>query len=457
MATISISGILSKKANGGSLSSTEIDYYTKELAEDNVNIAQIGAFLMAVFTRGMTTEEVTNLTAAMVSHSDKLRWNDQQWAKSVVDKHSTGGVGDKTSHILAPMIAACGGKVPMISGRGLGVTGGTIDKLESIDGYSASIGEERLKNMLNDSGFFIVGQTERLVPADQQLYNYRDVTGTVPSVPLITASILSKKLCEGLRVLVVDIKLGSGALFQNLDEVRELANSLITVGRKLDLKVVAVISWMDQPLGSCIGNALEMAEVFSILSGGSFQGRLRELVLTLGENMMKATELTTDRAKARVMMLEAVRDGRAQMAMRKMLVNQGVSSGVAEALCSPPPPDCIDPIDYYLGVMGKMANGKKSVKAPRSGYISDIDAGTIAQVVWRLGAGRNKPDDAIDHTVGIRLLKHVGDAVKSGEVWCIIYYKEKELDSKLEIMTHSAITVLEEAAETPNVIVEVIE
>lgn len=172
---------------------------------------------------------------------------------------------------------------------------------------------------------------------------------------------------------------------------------------------------------------------------------------------MQATELATERAKARVMMLEAVRDGRAQMAMRKMLVNQGVSSGVAEALCSPPPPDCIDPIDYYLGVMGKMANGKKSVKAPRSGYISDIDAGTIAQVVWRLGAGRNKLDDAIDHTVGIRLLKHVGDAVKSGEVWCIIYYKEKELDSKLEIMTHSAITVLEETAETPNVIVEVIE
>ncbi|VDK24933.1 unnamed protein product [Taenia asiatica] len=369
MPTICISEILSKKANGGSLSSAEIDHCIKEVVEDKIDVAQIGAFLMAVFTKGMTPEEVANLTAAMVSHSDKLRWNDQQWAKSVVDKHSTGGVGDKTSHILAPVIAACGGKVPMISGRGLGVTGGTIDKLESIDGYSASIGEEKLKSMLNDTGFFIVGQTERLVPADRQLYKYRDVTGTVASVPLITASILSKKLCEGLRGLVMDIKLGSGALFQNLEEVRELANSLVTVGRKLDLKVVAVISWMDQPLGNCIGNALEMAEVFSILNSGPFQGRLRELVLTLGENMMQAAEIATDRAKARAMMLEAVRDGRAQTTMRKMLVNQGVNAAVAEALCSPPPPDCLDVIDYYLTVMGKMANGKKFVKAPRSGEL----------------------------------------------------------------------------------------
>ncbi|VDD81407.1 unnamed protein product [Mesocestoides corti] len=451
-----VSEMLNLKARGQELSKKDYDDLVNHLCKKTISAVQLGAFLMAVYTKGMTPEEVANLTSSMVSYSDKLRWNDQQWAKVVVDKHSTGGVGDKISHIIAPVISACGGKVPMISGRGLGITGGTIDKLESIKGYSANIPEEKLKSVLNEAGFFIIGQTERLVPADRQLYKYRDVTGTVASVPLITASILSKKLCEGLRGLVMDIKLGSGALFQTLEEVEELANSLVTVGRKLDLKVVAVISLMDEPLGDCIGNALEMAEVFTILAGKPLQGRLGDLTLTIGQSMLSAANLVPNETRARNALTDALRDRKAQAAMCKMLVSQGVDSEMAVALCSPPPEDCTDDIDHYLQVMGKMANKKTPITSPRGGFISQIDAGTIAQVVWRLGAGRDKPDDEIDHTVGIRLLKHVGDPVEEGETWCIVYHKEDTLDAKLGIMTHSAVTVLNEEPESRGVVVKVI-
>ncbi|VDL28709.1 unnamed protein product [Hymenolepis diminuta] len=411
-----ISELVHKKAEGSPLSNKEIDFFIKELVEGGVVAAQIGAFLMAVFTRGMTPDETANLTSAMVNHSEKMRWNDQKWAQFVVDKHSTGGVGDKTSLILAPMIAACGGKVPMISGRGLGITGGTIDKLESIEGYLSNIGTDQLKSLINESGFFIIGQTERLVPADRLLYKYRDVTGTVASIPLITGSILSKKLCEGLRGLVMDIKLGPGALYQDINEVRDLAKSMISVGEKMDLKVVVVVSSMDQPLGQCSGNALEMAEVFSVLSGGPFESRLKDLILTLGSNMLSAATIESNVSEASKMMLQTLHNGKAREAMAKMLVGQGVSSELAEIICSPPPQECPDVIDYYLEKMGKMANTKTPIKAPRKGYISEIDARAVGQVVWRLGAGRDKPEDLIDHTVGVRLLKQVGDYIEKGEI-----------------------------------------
>ncbi|KAL7057523.1 hypothetical protein AAHC03_017076 [Spirometra sp. Aus1] len=412
---------------------------------------------MAVFTKGMTTDEMANLTSCMVSHSDKLRWTDQQWAKVVVDKHSTGGVGDKTSHILAPMIVACGGKVPMISGRGLGLTGGTIDKLESIKGYSAMQPDSKLREMMEEPGFFIVGQTEKLVPADRQLYKYRDVTGTVASIPLITSSILSKKLCEGLCGLVMDIKLGSGALYQNQEEVEDLAKTLVTVGRKLDLKVIAVLSWMDEPLGDCIGNALEMAEVFNILAGDPLRGRLGSLILTLGSNMLATTNIQPNEVRRQGMLLDCLKDGKAQRAMKKMLICQGVEEALAEKLCSDPPDDCEDAIDYYLQLMGMQPTGKTPVKSVRTGYVTQLDAGTIAQVVWRLGAGRDRPDEPIDHTVGIRLFKHVGDYVEEGEIWCMIYHREKEVSQKLYTMTHTALTVLDEPTDFPEVVVKIIE
>ncbi|VDN96771.1 unnamed protein product [Rodentolepis nana] len=417
-----ISQLLNLKGRGMELSKKDYDTFVKHLCNKTISAVQLGAFLMAVFTRGMTPDETANLTSAMVNNSEKMRWSDQKWAQFVVDKQSTGGVGDKTSHILGPMIAACGGKVPMISGRGLGIAGGTIDKLESIEGYSPNVDMKQLKSLINDAGFFIVGQNERMIPADRPLYKYRDVTGTVASIPLITGSILSRKLCEGLRGLVMDIKLGIGALFQNLNEVRHLARTMISVGEKMDLKVVAVVSSMDQPLGQCSGNALEMAEVFSILSGGPFEGRLKDVVLTLGHNMLSAATIESDATKASRMMLQVLNNGKVREAMAKMLVGQGVSSELAEKLCSPPPEECPDAIDYYLETMGKMADVRTPMKAPKTGYISEIDARAVGQVVWRLGAGRDKEDDSIDHTVGVRLLKKVGDYIEKGEI-CIAIEK----------------------------------
>jgi pyrimidine-nucleoside phosphorylase len=369
-----------------------IDAYTAELVPDY----QMAAFAMAVLLRGMDARETAALTLAMRDSGKraKLRVDPR---RPKLDKHSTGGVGDKVSICLAPLLAACGARVPMISGRSLGHTGGTLDKLEAIPGFNVSLGLQAFERIVERDGLALIGQTHDLAPADRKLYALRDVTATVESVPLITASILSKKLAEDLDVLVMDIKVGRGAFMKDVPQARALAESIIRVGKLAGLKVRALLTRMDVPLGRAVGNALETREAIELLRGEAPED-LRACTFALASSLLCASKLARSEAQALKRLERAIADGSALEKLRRVLRAQGGDTRVLDDLSLLP-----------------AAPVRVPVLAARSGYVHDLDALVVAQISQRLGAGRTLAGEAIDPRVGIYLDKKPGERVKKGE------------------------------------------
>jgi len=387
--------LIQKKRDGGVLTREELDALVGGYVRGEVADYQMSAFLMAVFFRGMTPEETAEFTMAMVRSGEQLDLSAIRGVK--VDKHSTGGVGDKTSLVLIPLVAAAGAPVAKLSGRGLGHTGGTIDKLEAIAGFRAELSSEQFIEQVNRIGCAIAAQTARLVPADKQLYALRDVTATVDSVPLIAASVMSKKIAGGSDAIVLDVKTGSGAFMKTLEAARELARTMVGIGKAVGRRTVAVISDMDQPLGRAVGNALEVREAIETLRGEGPED-LRELCLALGAQMLLLAGVVQTPAQARAR-LEGVLDrGEALARFREMVRAQGGDPAVADHPSRLPAAPVVAP-----------------AHSPGNGSVEAIDAGAIGLAAMALGAGRARKEDVIDPAAGVVLRKKVGDAVRQGE------------------------------------------
>jgi pyrimidine-nucleoside phosphorylase len=393
--------VIERKRDGKELSEAEIRSFVTGMVGGSVADYQVSAFCMAVYFQGMTARETGWLTRAMMESGEIL--THPGIPGPLVDKHSTGGVGDKVSLVLAPMVAACGVRVPMMSGRGLGYTGGTLDKLESIRGYRVRLTPEEADRCLADVGFVMMGQSESLVPADRTMYALRDVTGTVESVPLITASIMSKKLAEGAQALVLDVKCGSGAFMQSLDRARELARSLVGTGRSLGREVVAVITDMSTPLGRAVGNFVEVKESIACLRGGG-PADLVGLTVRLGAWMLVVGGLERDLGAAEARCRHSLADGSAWERFLRNVAAQGGDPGV-----------CEDPS------RGPKARVTRAVRATRSGVVHGIHARKIGVAAFLLGAGRERAADAVLPEAGIELLKITGDEVRAGEELCVLH------------------------------------
>eukprot|EP00058_Branchiostoma_floridae_P009451 XP_002594939.1 hypothetical protein BRAFLDRAFT_244533 [Branchiostoma floridae] len=414
--------VIAKKRDGQVLTTGEIQYFVKGVVEKEFQDSQIGAMLMAIFLNGMNRDETTTLTRAMRDSGSTLSFP-AEWAGLVVDKHSTGGVGDKISLPLAPALAACGLKVPMISGRGLGHTGGTLDKLESIPNFSVDCTTGEMGDILGKVqysynvvlivGCCIVGQTADIVPADKIMYGIRDVTGTVESLPLITASIVSKKASEGLSALVLDVKYGQAAFMKTLDKARDLAHSMVSASEGLGVKTVALLTRMDNPIGLTIGNGLEVWESLLCLQGEGPQD-LKELVCQLGGHLLARVGTAATAAEGAERIAEKLRNGKALQKFCDMMVAQGVKQETAEALCCPG-------TDVFTIL--PRAQHVEDLCCQSSGFIQSIDALELARVSAELGAGRSKAGEAVNHAVGLQLLKTVGAKVTKGDVWVKVHHQ----------------------------------
>jgi pyrimidine-nucleoside phosphorylase len=365
----------------------------------------MSAFAMAVYFRGMTFEETVAMTLAMRDSGKVVELTGISDAK--VDKHSTGGVGDKVSICLAPMVAACGVAVPMMSGRGLGHTGGTLDKLEAIPGFRVDLSIAEFRRQLRQVGCALIGQTADLAPADKRLYALRDVTGTVESIPLITSSILSKKLAEGIDALVMDVKVGRGAFMKTEDRARALAKSIVRVGTLAGKKVVALLTDMNAPLGRTIGNGLETAEAIEVLHGGGPED-VREVTWALGAEMLRAAGAVRTRAQGERRLSEAVKSGAAREKMRQIVEAQSGDARVVEE------PDRLKPARYHA-----------RLAASSSGFVRHIDPLELGLVSMGLGAGRTRADEAVDAGAGLRLHVAVGERVKRGEPLATLYTSKR--------------------------------
>ena len=386
--------ILQKKRDGGELSRDEIDAIIADYLAGHVADYQMSALLMAMFLRGMSDAETVALMEAML-HSGKVL-DLKGIAGQKIDKHSTGGVGDKVSICLAPLVAACGVFVPMISGRGLGHTGGTLDKLASIPGFRTDLDADSFARIVKDAGACLIGQTAEIAPADKRLYALRDVTATVESIPLIVASILSKKLAEGIDGLVLDVKAGRGAFMSDRKSARKLAETLVRVGTRAGKKVVALITDMSSPLGRCVGNALETREALELLSGQA-PADLMECTLALGEEMLVLGRVAKTRAAARKRLTAALLDGSAARTMERIVRAQG---GDPDVVTNPS--------------LLPRAPFEVEVHAKKAGFVADIDALEIGLAAVALGAGRTRADQPVDAAVGIEILSKPCDAVKKG-------------------------------------------
>ncbi len=400
--------IIRKKRDGLPLSDSEIQYYIEGIANGSVSESHIAAFCMAVIFKGMSVEETFFLTDQMVKSGDTLNWNDLDGP--VVDKHSTGGVGDKVSIMLAPIVAACGIYNPMISGRGLGHTGGTLDKLESIPGYNTTPDNSLFHNVVKNVGCAIIGQTANLAPADKVIYGVRDVTATVESIPLITGSILSKKIAAGLDGLVMDIKMGNGAFAENLDFAKDLGNIIIQVAKQLGMKTSALITDMNQPLGDSIGNALEIKEVIDYLKCDKQESRLHEVVLALAAEMQIAAGLVDSTEIGLQKANDALDNGKAAETFEKMVSELGG------------PKNLLNNKNSYL----KPCPIVKPIPSPASGFISQIDTRTVGLAVVELGGGRKKVSDVIDHSVGLTDVLGLGEKVEAGQALAYVHAQNED-------------------------------
>lgn len=402
--------LIAKKRDGGKLSAEEIEYIINGYTNGTIPDYQMSAMCMAIYFVGMDSEEILALTLAMEHSGDTLDLSPIVGIKG--DKHSTGGVGDKTSLILCPMVAACGVKIAKMSGRGLGHTGGTIDKLESFPGFSTSLTDEEFFDNVNKLGIAIIGQTADLDPADKKLYALRDVTGTVPSVPLIASSIMSKKLASGADVIVLDVKCGSGAFMKTEDEARVLAETMVEIGKGAGRKVAACITDMDQPLGRYVGNALEVKEAISVLKGET-KGELLELCLTLGSCILTLGGMAKDNDEARKMLQNAVDSGAALAKLGDFIEGQGGNRN--------------DTVDTSRLPMAKAIYEAKSTA---SGYVAHIEADEVGLVSMHLGGGRATKESEIDLSVGVILKKKVGEYVEAGEVLAEIHAASNDAAAK---------------------------
>jgi thymidine phosphorylase len=390
--------LIRRKRDGLELSPAEISQLVVGIADGSVTDAQVGALAMAIVWRGMTAPERVALTGAMTRSGDVLDWSDAGLSGPVLDKHSTGGVGDKVSLLLAPILASCGAFVPMISGRGLGHTGGTLDKLESIPGYDVTPSNDRLRAVVARAGCAIVGQTARLAPADGRLYAIRDATGTVESIPLIVGSILSKKLAAGLDALVMDVKSGSGAMLPEIDRARELAQAIVEVAVGNGLPTVALLTDMNQVLGRSAGNAVEVRESIDHLTGAARDERLLEVTLALCAELLVLGGLHADVSDARAAATTALESGAAAERFEAMVVELGGPAGLLDA-----------PSRHLPG-----APVIREIEPASAGVVSAVDVRAVGIAIVNLGGGRAREDDVVDHSVGLTEVAALGERVEPG-------------------------------------------
>ncbi|MFT4869504.1 MAG: thymidine phosphorylase [Colwellia sp.] len=426
--------IIRLKRNGQVLNEQAINGFVSGLVDGNFSDSQVGAMAMAIFQQGMSIDERVNFTKAMMNSGEVLSW--EGFDGPIVDKHSTGGVGDKVSFMLAAIVAACGGYVPMISGRGLGHTGGTADKLESIVGFNVQPSISEFKRIVKDVGVAIISQTDNLAPADKRLYSIRDVTATVESIPLITASILSKKLAAGLDVLVMDVKVGNGAMMNNLADAKALAQSITSVANGAGVKTQAIITDMNQVLGTSAGNAIEMYETVKYLTGKQREPRLHKVVQALASAMLINTNLASSEKDAHVKIEKVLSSGLAAEVFNRMVSALGGPKNFVEK-----------PWDSM-----QKANVITEVKASQHGYIAQMDTRAVGMSVVGLGGGRTAPTQQVDHTVGFDRILPLGVQVNRGEVIARVHAKDEDSANRAIEQFNNALSYSEESPELPPVI-----
>lgn len=426
--------IIEKKRDGKELSTQEINFFIEGYTKGDIPDYQASALAMAIFFQDMTDRERADLTRAMVNSGDTI---DLSGIKDIkVDKHSTGGVGDTTTLVLAPLVASLGIPVAKMSGRGLGHTGGTIDKLESVKGFHVELTKEQFINLVNKNKLAVMGQSGNLTPADKKLYALRDVTGTVNSIPLIASSIMSKKIAAGADAIVLDVKTGNGAFMKTEKDAKELAHAMVRIGNHVGRKTIAIISDMSQPLGFAIGNALEVKEAIETLQGKGPQD-LTDLVLTLGSQMVILARKAQTAKQARAMLKEAIDSGKAIAKFKEFLQNQGGDASIVDDTT-------------------KLPQAKYQIELPalKSGYVSRIIANEIGVASMMLGAGRATKEDTIDLAVGLVLHKKVGDKVTEGESLLTIHSNRTNIDEIKQKLYNNIF--IENTAKTPQLIHEII-
>lgn len=410
--------VIIKKRDHKELTSEEIKFFIQGMTRNEIPDYQVAAWAMAVLLNGMTDQETTGLTLAM-AHSGEIL----DLSKVVpieVDKHSTGGVGDKTTLVVEPLVAACGLPVGKMSGRGLGFSGGTLDKIESIPGFRTALSQEEFIHLLKTKGLVLAGQSGDLAPADGKLYSLRDVTGTVQSIPLIASSVMSKKIAGGAQAIVLDVKVGFGAFMKNLDEARQLSKLMVAIGKLSGRKVVALLSDMNQPLGKAVGNSLEVKEAIDTLKQNG-PADFTEHCLTVGSHMLVIGEKAKDLETGRAMILNALKDRRGYEKLKEMVKNQGGDESYVEH----PEKFPLAPVIF-------------EVPSPKSGYLTEINAQEIGETSVEMGAGRVKKEDKIDHRVGIIVHHKVGDQVKQGDVLFTLHAKDTlSMQKAMERVLHA--------------------
>jgi pyrimidine-nucleoside phosphorylase len=428
--------LIQRKRDGEELAPEEIDYMVDGYTSSEIPDYQMAAFLMSVYFAGMTDREVSRLTECMLRSGETVDLSAIDGVK--VDKHSTGGVGDKTSLIVAPLAAAAGVVVPMMSGRALGHTGGTLDKLESIPGFRTDLTPEEAQKQLAEVGLCYLSQTDRLAPADGKLYALRDVTATVESIPLIASSIMSKKLAEGLDALVLDVKVGNGAFMKKQVDARRLAQMMVGIGRRMDKRVQALITDMSQPLGYAVGNALEVMEASQTLQNAG-PNDLTRLSIELAARMIFLAKKTASLDDARRMAEERLVDGSGYRKFKQVVAAQGGN------------PQALDRFELLPN-----ATGMREVTSPRGGYVSVIDAEDIGAASNMIGAGRDRKEDAIDPAVGIILEVKVGEKVDAGSVLCRLYYTREDRVEEAAEVVEDAFRISAQKPEERELILEVV-
>ncbi len=428
--------LIQRKRDGEELAPEEIEFLVEGYTNGDIPDYQMSAFLMAVFFSGMSDREVSRLTECMLRSGDTVDLSAIPGHK--VDKHSTGGVGDKTSFIVAPLAAAAGVVVPMMSGRALGHTGGTLDKLESIPGFRTNLSTEEFQKQLAEMGLAFIGQSEQLAAADRKLYALRDVTATVESIPLISSSIMSKKLAEGIDSLVLDVKVGNGAFMKKQVDARRLAQTMVGIGRRMDKKVQALITDMNQPLGYAVGNALEIMEASQTLQNAG-PSDLTKLSLELAARMIFLGKKSATLEEARMIAEKHLVDGSAYRKFKQVVTAQGGN------------PQALDKFELLPN-----ATGMREITSPRAGYVSVIDAEDIGLASNMIGAGRDKKEDSIDPAVGIILEVKVGEKVDAGSVLCRLYYTKEDNVDEAADMVEDAFRISAQKPDERELILEVV-
>ncbi|SPE32737.1 Pyrimidine-nucleoside phosphorylase [Candidatus Sulfopaludibacter sp. SbA3] len=428
--------LIQRKRDGEELAPEEIEFLVEGYTNGDIPDYQVSSFLMAVYFSGMSDREVSRLTECMLRSGETVDLSAIPGHK--VDKHSTGGVGDKTSFIVAPLAAAAGVVVPMMSGRALGHTGGTLDKLESIPGFRTNLSTEEFRKQLAELGLAFIGQSDELAPADRKLYALRDVTATVESIPLISSSIMSKKLAEGIDSLVLDVKVGNGAFMKKQVDARRLAQTMVGIGRRMDKKVQALITDMNQPLGYAVGNALEIMEASQTLQNAG-PADLTKLSLELAARMIFLGKKAGSLDEARLIAEKHLVDGSGYKKLKQVVAAQGGN------------PQALDKFELLPN-----ATGMREITSPRAGYVSVIDAEDIGVASNMIGAGRDKKEDAIDPAVGIILEVKVGEKVDAGSVLCRLYYTKEDKVEEAADMVEDAFRISAGKPDERELILEVV-